>query len=75
MGPKGIRVNAVAPGFIDTPMIKTIPEKVLEAMQSQIPLRRMGTAEEIANAYAFLASDEASYINGVVLEVTGGATV
>ena len=75
LGPKGIRVNAVAPGFIDTPMIKTIPEKVLEAMQSQIPLRRMGTAEEIANAYAFLASDEASYINGVVLEVTGGATV
>ena len=75
LGPKGIRVNAVAPGFIDTPMIKTIPEKVLEAMQSQIPLRRMGTAEEIGNAYAFLASDEASYINGVVLEVTGGATV
>ena len=58
LGPKGIRVNAVAPGFIDTPMIKTIPEEVLEAMQSQIPLRRMGTAEEIANAYAFLASDE-----------------
>jgi 3-oxoacyl-[acyl-carrier protein] reductase len=75
LGPKGIRVNAVAPGFIDTPMIKTIPEKVLEGMKNQIPLRRMGDPADIANAYAFLASDDASYINGIVLEVTGGAVV
>ncbi|MFN7848744.1 MAG: beta-ketoacyl-ACP reductase, partial [Burkholderiales bacterium] len=66
LGPKGIRVNAVCPGFIATPILDTIPEKVLEGMKERVPLRRLGTPEEIANVYAFLASDEASYINGAV---------
>ena len=75
LGPKGVRVNAVAPGFIETPILATIPDKVLQQMRDQIPLHRLGRPEEIANAYAFLASDEASYINGAVLEVSGGMTV
>jgi 3-oxoacyl-[acyl-carrier protein] reductase len=75
LGPKGIRVNAVCPGFIATHILDTIPEKVLEGMKERVPLRRLGTPEEIANVYAFLASDEASYINGAVIEVGGGLTV
>jgi 3-oxoacyl-[acyl-carrier protein] reductase len=75
LGPKGIRVNAVAPGFIETPILSTIPDKVMEQMRSEVPLRRLGKPEEIANVYAFLASDEASYINGTVIEVGGGLTV
>ncbi|MEO6662223.1 MAG: 3-oxoacyl-ACP reductase FabG [Rubrivivax sp.] len=75
LGPKGIRVNAVAPGFVDTPILATIPDKVLQQMKAQVPLGRLGQAAEIANVYAFLASDEASYINGAVIEVTGGMTV
>jgi 3-oxoacyl-[acyl-carrier protein] reductase len=75
LGPKGIRVNAVAPGFIETPILATIPEKVLQHMREQVPLHRLGKAEEIANVYAFLASDEASYVNGAVIEVSGGMTV
>ncbi len=75
LGPKGIRVNAVAPGFIATPILDTIPEKILAGMKSQVPLARLGSPEEVANVYAFLASDEASYVNGVVLEVSGGMTV
>jgi 3-oxoacyl-[acyl-carrier protein] reductase len=75
LGPKGVRVNAVAPGFIETPILATIPEKVLGHMREQVPLKRLGRPEEIANAYAFLASDEASYVNGAVLEVSGGMTV
>jgi 3-oxoacyl-[acyl-carrier protein] reductase len=75
LGPKGIRVNAVAPGFVETPILSTIPDKVLAHMREQVPLRRLGRAEEIANVYAFLASDEASYVNGAVLEVSGGMTV
>ena len=75
LGPKGVRVNAVAPGFIETPILSTIPDKVLDQMRAQVPLRRLGRANEIANAYAFLASDEASYVNGAVLEVSGGLTV
>jgi 3-oxoacyl-[acyl-carrier protein] reductase len=75
LGPKGIRVNAVAPGFIETPILSTIPDKVLDQMRADVPLKRLGRAEEIANAYAFLASDEASYVNGAVLEVSGGLTV
>jgi 3-oxoacyl-[acyl-carrier protein] reductase len=75
LGPKGVRVNAVAPGFIETPILATIPDKVLDQMRAEVPMRRLGKAEEIANVYAFLASDEASYVNGAVLEVSGGLTV
>jgi len=75
LGPKGVRVNAVAPGFISTPILSTIPAKVIEDMEHRVPLRRLGQPEEIANVYAFLASDEASYINGAVIEVSGGMTV
>ena len=75
LGPKGIRVNAVAPGFVSTPILDTIPEKVLQEMEHKVPLRRLGQPEEVANVYAFLASDEASYVNGAVIEVCGGMTV
>jgi 3-oxoacyl-[acyl-carrier protein] reductase len=75
LGPKGVRVNAVAPGFVQTPILDTIPDKVLQHMREQVPLHRLGKPEEIANVYAFLASDEASYINGAVIEVSGGMTV
>ena len=75
LGPKGIRVNAVAPGFIETPILATIPDNVLKEMQAHVPLRRLGQPAEIANVYAFLASDEASYVNGAVIEVSGGMTV
>ena len=75
LGPKGVRVNAVAPGFVDTPILATVPDKVLAQMRSQVPLGRLARPEEIANVYAFLASDEASYINGTVIEVSGGMTV
>jgi len=75
LGPKGIRVNAVAPGFVETPILSTIPDKVLDEMRAHVPLKRLGKPAEIANVYAFLASDEASYVNGAVLEVSGGMTV
>lgn len=75
LGPKGIRVNAVAPGFIDTPILATVPDDVIEKMKNQVPSRRLGKPEEIANIYAFLASDEASYINGAVIEASGGMTL
>lgn len=75
LGPKGVRVNAVAPGFIKTPMIATVPEKVIEELAAKVPLKRLGEAEDIANVYAFLASDEAAYVNGIVIEVTGGLVI
>ena len=75
LGPKGIRTNAVAPGFISTPMVMAMPEKVLQELQAKVPLKRLGQPEEIANVYAFLASDEASYINGAVIEVSGGMSL
>jgi len=75
LGPKGVRVNAVAPGFVATPILQTVPEKVLQGMEARVPLKRLGTPEEIANVYAFLASDEASYITGAVIEVSGGLTL
>lgn len=75
LGKYGIRANAVAPGFIATDMLGTIPEKVLERMVSQTPLKRLGQPEDIANAYAFLASDEASFISGHVLSVDGGVVL
>lgn len=73
LGPKGIRVNAVAPGITETDMMKAVPREVIEPMIQRIPLRRLGQPEDIANAFVFLASDEASYITGVVLSVDGMA--
>ena len=73
LGPKGIRVNAVAPGIIQTDMMKAVPKEIIEPLAKQIPLRRIGQPEDIANAFVFLASDEASYIPGVVLSVAGMA--
>jgi 3-oxoacyl-[acyl-carrier protein] reductase/7-alpha-hydroxysteroid dehydrogenase len=73
LGPKGIRVNAVAPGITETDMMKAVPKEVIDPMIKQIPLRRLGQPEDIANAFVFLASDEASYITGVVLSVDGMA--
>lgn len=75
LGPKGIRVNAVAPGIIETDMMKAVPKEVIEPLIAQVPLRRLGQPEDIANAFVFLASDEASYITGVVLSVDGMARV
>ena len=72
VGTRGITVNAVAPGFINTAMTQTLNESQQQAILSQIPLGRMGEAEDIANAVAFLASEEASYITGTVLHVNGG---
>ena len=73
LGPKGIRVNAVAPGITETDMMKAVPREVIEPMIQRLPLRRLGQPEDIANAFVFLASDEASYITGVVLSVDGMA--
>lgn len=73
LGPKGIRVNAVAPGITETDMMKAVPKSVTDPLIAQIPLRRLGQPEDIANAFTFLASDEASYITGVVLRVDGMA--
>jgi 3-oxoacyl-[acyl-carrier protein] reductase len=75
LGRNGIRVNAVCPGFVETSILKSIPQKVMQAMIDRVPLGRLAKPEEIANTYAFLASDEASYISGAVIEVGGGATI
>lgn len=75
LGRNGITVNCVAPGFIATEMVAAMPENVLDAMKAKVPVGRLGEPSEIASAYAFLASDEAAYINGTVLSVDGGMTV
>ncbi|MFY0688791.1 MAG: beta-ketoacyl-ACP reductase [Cyclobacteriaceae bacterium] len=75
LGKHSITVNAVAPGFIATEMIKTIPEKVVAMMKEKTPLKRTGTPDDVANAYLFLASEEASFISGSTLSVDGGLTV
>ncbi len=75
LGRYGIRVNAVAPGFTLTEMVRQMPEKILDGMKSHTPLRRLGEPRDIANAYLFLASDEASFITGDVLRVDGGIVV
>jgi 3-oxoacyl-[acyl-carrier protein] reductase len=75
LGRYNIRVNAVAPGFTLTDMVKQMPEKTLQAMVERTPMRRMGEPVDIANAYLFLASDEARFISGVVLRVDGGIVV
>lgn len=74
-GPKGIRVNAVAPGFIETGMTAAVPDKVLQLMKEKTPLKKLGKPEDIAAAYLFLASDKASYINGTILGVDGGLVI
>jgi 3-oxoacyl-[acyl-carrier protein] reductase len=75
LGPKGIRVNAICPGFVATEMIKAMPENILQDIERRSWLGRLGTPEEIANVYLFLASNEASFINGVALEVSGGISL
>lgn len=72
LGRKGICVNAVAPGFIATEMVGTIPEKVISMLVEKTPLGRLGAPEDIANAYLFLASNESNFVNGTVLSVDGG---
>ena len=75
LGPKGIRVNAICPGFIATEMVKAMPENILQDIERRSWLGRLGTPEEMANVYLFLASDEASYVNGVALEASGGISL
>ncbi len=75
LGRHGIRVNAVAPGFTLTEMVRQMPEKILERMQSHVPLGRLGEPSDIANAYFWLASDEASYVSGTVLRIDGGIVI
>lgn len=75
LGKRGIRANAVCPGFVATPILKDMPEKVIQAMEEKVPMRRLAQPEEIASVYLFLASDDASYINGAVLSVDGGLVI
>lgn len=75
LGRKGIRVNAVAPGFIYTPMTQGIPEKILEMMKEKTPLKRLGQPDDVAYALLYLASDEANFVNGAVLSVDGGLLI
>lgn len=75
LGKYGVTANAVAPGFIATDMVKSMPEKVLNMMEDKAPLKRLGQPEDIAKAYAFLASEEAAFITGTCLSVDGGVTI
>lgn len=75
LGPDNIRVNAVAPGITNTDMMQKVPKEMIEPLIQNIPLRRIGEPEDIAKAYAFLASDKASYISGTVLNVDGAMLV
>jgi 3-oxoacyl-[acyl-carrier protein] reductase len=75
LGKHNIRVNAVAPGFIATDMISTIPAKVIESMTAKVPLRKLGSADDVANLYCFLASEDAAFISGAVISVDGGLTI
>jgi 3-oxoacyl-[acyl-carrier protein] reductase len=72
---KGVRVNAVAPGYIHTPMTAQVPEKVINMLKEKIPMGDLGQAIDIANAYLFLASDDSKYMTGKVLEVDGGMII
>lgn len=72
LGPKGVRVNAIAPGFIVTPMTQRLLKRIADTLTERTPLRRLGQPEDVANVYLFLASDESSFITGQVIEVSGG---
>ena len=72
LGKKGITVNAVAPGYTATEMVSKVPEKTLDAIREKTPVKRLGKPEEIAGACAYLASDEAAFVNGAVLSIDGG---
>jgi 3-oxoacyl-[acyl-carrier protein] reductase len=75
LGRYNIRVNAIAPGIVLTEMLHTMPKDVLEGFNQRVPLQRLGTPEEVANLYLFLASDEASYISGEVIRIDGGMII
>lgn len=75
LGRKGIRVNAVTPGFINTPMTAKVPEKILDLMKEKTPLKRLGQPDDVAYVLLFLASDEASFINGAVIPIDGGLVI
>lgn len=75
LGSKGVRVNAVAPGYTMTEMMQTVPEKILEDLKAKTPMKRLGEPSDIAAAFAFLASDDAAYVTGHVLSVDGGLTL
>lgn len=75
LGRKNYTVNAIAPGFTSTPMVQAMPKDVLDAMEAKVPVRRLGQTRDIANSVLFLASEEASYINGAILSVDGGLVV
>ncbi|WP_404991870.1 3-oxoacyl-ACP reductase FabG [Cupriavidus pauculus] len=75
LGPKGVRVNAVCPGFVNTEILQTVPEKVLDGMKEHCWMRRLAEPSEIAAIYAFLASDDASYVNGIAIEASGGMSL
>lgn len=75
LGPSGIRVNAVAPGFIETGMVAEVPKRILDLMKEKTPLKKLGKPVDIASAYVFLASDDANYINGAILSVDGGLVI
>ncbi|WP_066732301.1 3-oxoacyl-ACP reductase FabG [Cupriavidus sp. D384] len=75
LGPKGVRVNAVCPGFVNTEILQSVPEKVLDGMKEHCWMRRLAEPSEIAAIYAFLASDDASYVNGTTIEASGGMSL
>ena len=75
LGKRGIRINAVAPGFISTPMTSNVTENILEIMKEKTPLRKLGEPNDVAYAYLYLASDEAKFVNGAVLCVDGGLVI
>ena len=72
LGRYNIRCNAVCPGFIATSILAPMPDKIIKALEEKVPLKRLGQPEEIANLFSFLASDEASYMNGAVIDISGG---
>ena len=75
LGSRGVRINAVAPGYTNTPMMETVPDKILESLKKQVPQKRLGETVDIANAYLYLASDDAKYVNGEILSVDGGLVI